>query len=157
MHFLRFHAQCVCTQQWLIVEVIIASIVYRDRWWGGTLLSNWPISANFRCRNSLYQYTLVQGRVRIRIRVRVRVRLGVTFKSEHLSLDQLLQVQILSNAYRFYIRKYSCQRCSASSSSELNALWLLTLDSVKFTVPLGNNFPIIPEYSQIFTYIFEYF
>ena len=57
-HFLHTHAQSVRTQQWLIVDVIIASIVYRDRWWGGTLLSNWPISANFRCRNSLYQYTL---------------------------------------------------------------------------------------------------
>ena len=54
-HFLHTHAQSVRTQQWLIVDVIIASIVYRDRWWGGTLLSNWPISANFRCRNSLYQ------------------------------------------------------------------------------------------------------
>ena len=60
-HFLHTHAQSVRTQQWLIVDVIIASIVYRDRWWGGTLLSNWPISANFRCRNSLYQYTLLQG------------------------------------------------------------------------------------------------
>ena len=57
-HFLHTHAQSVRTQQWLIVDVIIASIVYRDRWWGGTLLSNWPISAYFRCRNSLYQYTL---------------------------------------------------------------------------------------------------
>ena len=59
-HFLHTHAQSVRTQQWLIVDVIIASIVYRDRWWGGTLLSNWPISANFRCRNSLYQYTLLE-------------------------------------------------------------------------------------------------
>ena len=61
-HFLHTHAQSVRTQQWLIVDVIIASIVYRDRWWGGTLLSNWPISANFRCRNSLYQYTLDRGK-----------------------------------------------------------------------------------------------
>ena len=37
-HFLHTHAQSVRTQQWLIV-VIIASIVYRDRWWGGTLLA----------------------------------------------------------------------------------------------------------------------
>ena len=51
----------VRTQQWLIVDVIIASIVYRYRWWGGTVLSNWPISANFRCRNSLYQYTLTEA------------------------------------------------------------------------------------------------
>ena len=56
-HFLHTHAQSVRTQQW-VVDVIIASIVYRDWWWGVTLLSNWPISANFRCRNSLYQYTL---------------------------------------------------------------------------------------------------
>ena len=37
-HFLHTHAQSLRTQQWLIVDVIIASIVYRDRWWGGTLL-----------------------------------------------------------------------------------------------------------------------
>ena len=66
-HFLHTDAQNVRTQQWIIVDVIIASIVYRDRWWGGTLLSkfnmqvygDWPDSANFLCRNSLYQYTLV--------------------------------------------------------------------------------------------------
>ena len=38
-HFLHTDAQNVRTQQWIIVDVIIASIVYRDRWWGGTLLS----------------------------------------------------------------------------------------------------------------------
>ena len=66
VHFLHTHAQSVRTQEWLIVDVIIASIVYRDRWWGGTLLSNWPISANFRCRNSLYQYTLGWSRAVVR-------------------------------------------------------------------------------------------
>ena len=30
-HFLHTHAQSVRTQQWFIVDVIIASIVYRDR------------------------------------------------------------------------------------------------------------------------------
>ena len=39
-HFWHTHAQSLRTQQWLIVDVIIASIVYRGRWWGGTLLCN---------------------------------------------------------------------------------------------------------------------